>query len=59
MANYTIIAARIASVAICQLGWVKICAALIGPGGQATDQPIIQPLTRVLSVVVSSGLILR
>jgi len=61
MANHTITAALIASVAICQLGWAKICAisALIGPGGQATDQPIISPFIRLLSVIVLSGLILR
>ena len=43
MANNSIAAALIASVAICQLEWAKICAisALIGPGGQATDQPIV------------------
>jgi hypothetical protein len=32
---------------------------LAGLGGQATDQPIIQALARALSVIISSGLILR
>jgi hypothetical protein len=128
MANDTITAALIDSVASCQLGWAKKCApnfkakrparnksitddrrasessgvtlphgqkrkkpdeilrtalkpighadqnppppsfgkkprrrisALAGLGGQATDQPIIQALARALSVIISSGLILR
>ena len=38
MANHTITAALIASVAICQLGWAKICAANFKAGAQ-NDAP--------------------
>src|SRR5438552_12683528 len=36
----------------------RIISALIGPGGQATDQPRIKPLTNVLRLIVSVARIL-